>query len=85
MCPRTFRLRLRYASWLCCLGVLGVASLCVVGLVAFCVAVRLAYPFELSQMEGCFVDHARRAAAGKPIYGPPSAEFVALLYTPASH
>lgn len=68
-----------------CVGALAVTSLSVLCLVAVCVAQRFAYPFELSWMEGCIVDHARRAAAGRPIHGPPSSEFIALLYTPLSH
>jgi hypothetical protein len=55
------------------------------GLVGICVARRWPYPFELSWMEGCLVDHARRAASGKPLYGPPSCEFIPLLYAPISH
>lgn len=82
---RKLRIRYRDASWLICVIALGLIGIVVAGLVGFCVARRLAYPFELSWMEGCFVDHARRAAAGEPIYAAPSAEFVPLLYTPIAH
>ena len=82
--PR-FRLRFRRASWLLCLAVLGMVSALVVGVVLFCVVRRAVYPFELSWMEGCFVDHARRVAAGEALYAPASAEFISLPYTPIVH
>jgi hypothetical protein len=80
-----FRLRWAQASWAACLFLLGLASLGVLSVVGYCVVQRMAFPYELSTMEGCFADHARRVAAGKPIYAEPSAEFLALLYTPVSH
>ncbi len=68
-----------------CIVLLAVSSLWVVGMVVFCIVHRVTYPFELSWMEGCFVDHARRAAVGKPLYAAPSAEFIGLIYTPIGH
>jgi hypothetical protein len=40
------------------------------------------YPFELDWMEGAMVDHVARLLSGKPIYGPPSIEFVPFIYNP---
>ena len=67
------------------LVLLGVAGAGAIALFAWCVAQRFPYPHELSKMEGGFVDHARRAAAGLPLYAPPSAEFVPFLYMPLAH
>lgn len=65
--------------------VLILVSLVTLGEVIYCMAVRTAYPFELTKMEGVIVDHARRIAADKPVFAPPSAEFVPLLYFPLSY
>jgi hypothetical protein len=64
---------------------LALAALAVTALFVHCVARRLPYPHELSKMEGGFVDHARWAAAGRPLYAAPSAEFVPFLYMPLAH
>jgi hypothetical protein len=58
---------------------LGVAHL---GLLAYVMIGRMAYPFDLEWMEGGMLCHALRLMEGKPIYGPPSAEFISYLYTP---
>lgn len=64
---------------------LWLASAVAVGLFLWCAVARVPYSFELSKMEGGFVDHARWAAAGRPLYAPPSAEFVPFLYMPLAH
>jgi hypothetical protein len=66
-------------------ALLAVAGARALWLLVACVAARLPYPHELSKMEGGFVDHARWAAAGRPLYGPPTAEFVPFLYMPLAH
>ena len=43
---------------------------------------RIAYPLDLEWMEGGMLLHAQRVVDGKPIYGPPSVEFISFLYTP---
>ncbi|HMQ14840.1 MAG TPA: hypothetical protein PKC49_02595 [Phycisphaerae bacterium] len=74
----------RVADWLLpiALLVLAVAGLAVLALVGYCAIERLSYPYELEWMEGLLVDHATRAAQGRPIYVAPSGEFIPLLYTP---
>jgi len=66
-------------------ALVALVGLAMAGLVVWCVAARIPYPHELSKMEGGFVDHARWAAAGRPLYAPPSAEFVPFLYMPLAH
>jgi len=43
---------------------------------------RLAYPYDLEWMEGGMLAHALRLVEGKPLYGPPTLDFVPFLYTP---
>ncbi len=43
---------------------------------------RMAYPFDLEWMEGGMLCHALQLLAGRPLYGPPSADFISYLYTP---
>jgi len=43
---------------------------------------RLAYPLDLEWMEGGMLCHALRLVEGKPLYAPPSADFISYLYTP---
>jgi hypothetical protein len=45
-------------------------------------SLRMFYPFELEWIEGAYVDEARRAAQGVPLYGPPSIFFVPTSKTP---
>jgi hypothetical protein len=40
------------------------------------------YPYELEWMEGGMVAHVGRVLAGRPLYAPPSLEFVSFLYPP---
>lgn len=51
----------------------------------WCTTARLPWEFELSKMEGGFVDHARRAANGLPIHAAPTSEFASFLYMPLAH
>lgn len=77
--------QLRKLSRFLCLAVSSAIGLGVVALVVFCVSRRFGHPYELYWMEGCVVDHARRIAAGLPLYAEPSADFIPLLYTPLSY
>jgi hypothetical protein len=43
---------------------------------------RFAYPYDLEWMEGGMLCHALRLVEGKPIYAPPSVDFIPYLYTP---
>ena len=43
---------------------------------------RMRYPYELEWMEGGMVAHVRRVLEGKPLYAPPSLDFVSFLYPP---
>ncbi|MDY6987448.1 MAG: glycosyltransferase family 39 protein [Thermodesulfobacteriota bacterium] len=43
---------------------------------------RIQYPFELEWLEGALLDHVRRIVSGKPLYTPPSLEFVPFVYPP---
>ncbi len=58
-------------------GALGYLAL-YVGLVVL----RVRYPFELEWLEGASVDHVRTILSGRPLYAPPSLDFVPLTYTP---
>jgi hypothetical protein len=59
--------------------VLGVAH---VGLFLVVVSARFAYPVDAEWMTGSVRDAVLRVKAGLPVYGPPSAEYVAFLYPP---
>jgi hypothetical protein len=48
----------------------------------FCVVARLVYPIEAEWMTGSVRDAVARVRDGKPLYGPPSVEFIPFLYTP---
>ena len=43
---------------------------------------RAAWPYDLEWMEGGELCHALRLLEGKPLYAPPSVDFVPFLYTP---
>lgn len=45
-------------------------------------AFRIPYPFELEWMEGAMLDHVARVLDGKPLYVPPSIDFIPFIYTP---
>ncbi|HEV2105730.1 MAG TPA: hypothetical protein VGU27_08365, partial [Candidatus Eisenbacteria bacterium] len=61
-----------------------VAGMALVAIAAFAglALQRLPAPTELGAGEGLLLDHAIRFAAGKPVYGPPSFEFIPLAYMP---
>lgn len=59
-----------------------VLSLGFVGTFIWIAANRAPYPFDLEWMEGGMVDHVARILAGKPLYAPPSVEFVPFIYNP---
>ncbi len=78
--PRLERVPERFATaieWVACVGA-------AVFLAAFfAVALRRAgYPFDLEWMEGSMVQHVERVLSGKPLYGPPSLDFIAFAYPP---
>jgi len=60
---------------------LGLAALAFVAL-AWVLARRLAYPYDLEWMEGGMLCHSLRLLEGQPLYAPPSVDFVPYLYTP---
>ncbi len=59
-----------------------VLSLALFALLAFCIAGRLAFPFELEWMEGATLMHVRRVAQGLPLYVQPTIDFVPFAYPP---
>jgi hypothetical protein len=70
--------------WLAPLAWLALAApgLYQVGLLAYTIARRVTYPYDLEWMEGGLLHHAQRIADGHGIYGPPSIDFIPYLYTP---
>lgn len=52
------------------------------GVLAWTLARRFGYPYDLEWMEGGMLCHALRLLEGKPIYAPPSVDFIPFLYTP---
>ncbi len=63
-------------------GMAAVAGLVQIGILYYIFLSRIAYPLDLEWMEGGMLLHAQRVVDGKPIYGPPSVEFISYLYTP---
>ena len=49
---------------------------------AWLVARRIGYPYDLEWLEGATLWHAQRLLDGQPIYAPPSLDFVPHPYTP---
>ena len=49
---------------------------------AWIVSSRLAYPFDLEWLEGALLTSSQRILDGKPLYGPPSADYVSFSYQP---
>ncbi len=58
------------------------AGLYHLGLLYYIFFGRLTYPLDVEWMEGGMLCHALRLMEGKPLYAPPSAEFISYLYTP---
>ncbi len=51
-------------------------------LYAVLAALRVRYPFDLEWLEGAMVDHVRMILEGRPLYPPPTLDFIPLTYTP---
>lgn len=64
------------------LAAISVPAIYQLSLLAYAVASRFAYPYDLEWMEGGLLDHAARIQDGAGIYVPPSIDFVPYLYTP---
>jgi hypothetical protein len=60
---------------------IGLAA-CVFVMLAFTIARRLFYPYDLEWLEGMTLWHAQRLVEGQAIYPPPTLAFVPLPYTP---
>lgn len=71
----------RVLGWIAA-GVAAAAGLVQIALLLHIFFSRLTYPYDLEWMEGGMLCHALRLMQGKPLYGPPSAEFISYLYTP---
>ena len=63
-------------------GMAAAAGVVQLGILYYIFLSRIAYPYDLEWMEGGMLLHALRVVEGKPIYGPPSGEFISYLYTP---
>jgi len=50
--------------------------------VAYAIAVRVAFPFQIEWMTGSVLDHVERARQGLPIYTEPTASWIAYIYPP---
>src|SRR5215471_4647185 len=44
--------------------------------------IRMRYPFELEWMEGAMVEQSLRVLEGRPMYAPPTVEYVGFVYPP---
>lgn len=62
--------------------VLAAVSAAALAGLAFAVARRIAYPYDLEWMEGGMLCHALRVVEREPIYAEPSARFASFAYTP---
>ncbi len=70
------------AAWWIGGGLLAVPALVQLALLAWAIAGRIAYPYDLEWMEGGLLVHADRLAQGLSIYPPPSVDFIPYPYTP---
>src|SRR5262245_34390996 len=61
---------------------LSLCAIWVMGMFAWVVARRIAYPYDLEWMESGMLCHALRLYEGQPIYAAPSVDFIPHLYTP---
>ena len=66
------------AGWL----LLALPALWLLATLAWAIAHRVFYPYDLEWMEGGMLHHAERISEGSGIYGPPTIDFVPYLYTP---
>ncbi len=62
--------------------VITIAALVPLALLAWALALRAGYGYDLEWMEGGILCHALRIARDQPLYGPPSIDFIPFLYTP---
>jgi hypothetical protein len=69
---------LKRAAWL----ILVAPALYQLGLLAWTIAHRYPYPYDLEWMEGGVLHGAQRVADGDGLYPAPSVEFIPFLYTP---
>ncbi|MEZ4399456.1 MAG: hypothetical protein R3B06_05535 [Kofleriaceae bacterium] len=69
---------LRAAFW----SALAIPGLWQLGLMAWAIIHRVAYPYDLEWMEGGVLHGAARISSGDGIYGPPSVDYISFLYTP---
>ena len=70
------------AAWWIGGGLLAVPALVQLALLAWAIAGRIAYPYDLEWMEGGLLVHADRLAQGLSLYPPPSVDFIPYPYTP---
>lgn len=55
------------------------------GSLVLAVAGRFWFPWPLEWMEGASLQHALRLLEGRPIYGPPAADFIPFMYPPLAY
>jgi hypothetical protein len=63
-------------------GLVVLGCVAALGVLAWALAIRAGYPYDLEWMEGGMLCHALRIARDQPLYGPPSVDFIPYLYTP---
>lgn len=78
--PARMPMELRVATWARVCLFAGAALFVLVCMLI--IGLRLSYPFELEWMEGATVDHVRRVIDGRPLYGPPTLDFLPFIYMP---
>lgn len=52
------------------------------GLLVYAIVQRFRFPTEVEWMSGAIFDHVERVVQKKPLYGPPSVDFIPFLYPP---
>ncbi len=73
--------RLHSLTWVA-VGLAALAGLLHLGLLFYIFFNRMSYPLDLEWMESGMLCHALRIMEGRPLYAPPSVEFISFLYTP---
>jgi hypothetical protein len=61
------------------------ATVWMAGLLAYTIAGRLTFPYDLEWMEGGMLVHAWRVLQGEPLYVVPTSDFVPFIYPPLYH
>lgn len=61
------------------------ATLWILGLLAYTIAGRITFPYDLEWMEGGMLMHAWRVLHGESLYVVPTSEFVPFIYPPLYH